>query len=168
MSLPDFTEFEPFNNLRARMGTDQLGFFELFEPALHLTGIERSDLDQQGLSVARADLRSLLDFTLVYKNSRVLIADGRRYHLAQCAELPVSEPLYIGTSLAALGAAGAVCLACLQKLQYQGYDAQKARKEGYSRQVLDNFNLTQFWSEFHKYPISEKRDIRKSLSMSVS
>jgi len=168
MSLPDFSQFVPFNRLRARMGTDQLGFFELFEPALHLTGIERSDLDQQGLSVARSELRSLLDFTLVYKNSRVLIADGRRYHLAECAEMAISESLRIGTSLAALAGASKVCQTCLQKLQYQGYDAQKARKEGYSRQVLDNFNLTQFWSEFHKYPISEKRDLRKSLTRSVS
>ncbi|WP_320825303.1 hypothetical protein [Reinekea sp.] len=168
MSLPDFTEFDPFNSLRARMGTDRLGFFELFEPTLHLTGIERSDLDQQGLSVARSDLRSLLDFTLVYKNSRVLIADGHNYHLAECDAMPLSEPLHIATSLAALAGASRVCQACLQKLQYQGYDAQKARKEGYSRQVLDSFSLTRFWSEFHKYPISEKRDIRKSLTKSVS
>ena len=43
MALPDFTEFEPFNSLRAQMGTDRLGFFELFDPTLHLTGIERSE-----------------------------------------------------------------------------------------------------------------------------
>ena len=168
MSLPDFTEFDPFNSLRARMGTDRLGFFELFDPTLHLTGVERSDLDQQGLWVGQSDLRALLDFTLVYKNSRVLIADGRRYHLAECAELPISESLHIATSLAALAGGSGVCHACLQKLQYQGYDAQKARKEGYSRQVLDGFSLTRFWREFHKYPVSEKRDIRKSLTRSVS
>ena len=73
MALPDFTEFEPFNSLRAQMGTDRLGFFELFDPTLHLTGIERSELAHQGLTLSRREVRCLLDFTLVYKNSRPIV-----------------------------------------------------------------------------------------------
>ncbi len=42
MRLPDFTTFAPFNLLRQQMGTTQLGYFELFDPVLHLTGKERS------------------------------------------------------------------------------------------------------------------------------
>jgi|TARA_B110000503_G_scaffold143548_1_gene245722 hypothetical protein len=167
MSLPDFTEFEPFNSLRAQMGTDRLGFFELFDPTLHLTGIERSELAHQGLTMARREVRSLLDFTLVYKNSRLIVLDGQRYHLAECPDLPRSDIWHISTSLVALGG-GSVCSSCLQKLQYQGYDAQKARKESYSRQVLERFSLDQFWTDFHLYPVSEKRDIRKSLLRSES
>lgn len=166
MALPDFTEFDPFNSLRAQMGTDRLGFFELFDPALHLTGIERSELAQQGLRLARREIKFLLDFTLVYKNSRLIVLDGHRYHPAVCSDLPVGEVWHISTSLIALGGAARVCPACLQKLQYQGYDAQKARKESYSRQVLESFSLDRFWTDFHLYPVSEKRDIRKNLPRS--
>ncbi|MFT4674801.1 MAG: hypothetical protein ACI9PX_000948 [Reinekea sp.] len=168
MSLPDFTEFDPFNSLRAQMGTDRLGFFELFDPAFHLTGIERSELAHGGLTVSRHEVRSLLDFTLVYKNSRLIVLDGQCFHLAECPNLPRSENLHISSSLAPLDGAGSVCSTCLQKLQYQGYDAHKARKESYSREVLDRFSLDQFWTDFHLYPVSEKRDIRKSLTRSES
>ena len=168
MALPDFTEFEPFNSLRAQMGTDRLGFFALFDPTLHLTGIERSELAHQGLTLSRREVRCLLDFTLVYKNSRLIVLEGQRYHLAVWPDLPVSDILHISTSLIAFGGAASVCPACLQTLQYQGYDAQKARKESYSRQVLEDFSLDQFWTSFHLYPVSEKRDIRKRLPMSES
>lgn len=98
MHLPDFTQFAPFNDLRARMGADQLGYFELFDPRLHLTGAERSELARGGRLLAPDQLRVLADRTLAIKNSRVLAYDpdeawyrSRReyptYHLAWCAVL---------------------------------------------------------------------------------
>ncbi|MFM1895209.1 MAG: hypothetical protein RLZZ385_283 [Pseudomonadota bacterium] len=98
MRLPDFTEFHPFNELRRRMGAAELGYFELFDPNVHLTGHERSELERVGLLLTLAKLRVLPDRTLAIKNSRVLLYipdDGwyrqhreyPAYHVAWCARL---------------------------------------------------------------------------------
>lgn len=72
MELTNFLEFEPFNQMRECMGTDQLGQFELFDPDRHLTGEERSVLARHGLLLPRSSLGRLLDYCLCYKNSRWL------------------------------------------------------------------------------------------------
>lgn len=98
MNLPDFTEFSPFNELRNKCGTTELGYFELFDPIRHLTGAERSELERSGYMVAVADVSSLPDRTLNYKNSRVIayVPDANwyrnhreypSYHLARCSAL---------------------------------------------------------------------------------
>lgn len=98
MELEDFTEFTAFNTLRAKMGTDKLGYFELFDPAVHLTGSERSELENGGVLRKLQEIRVLPDKTLALKNSRVLayLPDenwyrSRReyptYHVAACAAL---------------------------------------------------------------------------------
>jgi len=98
MELLDFTEFEAFNALRAKMGTDRLGYFELFDPAQHLTGEERSRLESPGLLMSPAAIKVLPDKTLAVKNSRALAyipsenwfrerREYPAYHVAMCAEL---------------------------------------------------------------------------------
>ena len=102
MNLIDFTEFEPFNSLRERIGTDKLGYFELFDPSIHpsihLTGAERSQLDSPGVLQAVDAIKVLPDSTLALKNSRALAyipneswyrqrREYPSYHLAWCAEL---------------------------------------------------------------------------------
>ena len=98
MELQDFTEFEAFNTLREKMGTDRLGYFELFDPAIHLTGQERSQLESPGLLMNPGAVKVLPDKTLAIKNSRVLVyvpsenwfRDRREYpayHVAMCSEL---------------------------------------------------------------------------------
>lgn len=98
MKLPDFTGFAPFNELRRRIGTEELGFFELFDPAIHLTGSERSELENTGLLLKPSALKVLPDKTLAIKNSRVLayIPDESwyrthreypTYHVAWCSYL---------------------------------------------------------------------------------
>ena len=98
MKLPDFTRFEPFNDLRRRIGTDELGYFELFDPQLHLTGSERSELERVGLLLTLGQVKQLPDRTLSIKNSRVLVYDPDEswyrihreypsYHVAWCARL---------------------------------------------------------------------------------
>lgn len=98
MKLPDFTDFAPFNELRNKIGTRELGYFELFDPVIHLTGSERSELEGSGLLLRSEELRVLPDKTLAIKNSRVLayIPDEawyrtRReyptYHVAWCSSL---------------------------------------------------------------------------------
>lgn len=98
MKLPDFTEFEAFNDLREKIGTQELGFFELFDPSVHLTGCERSVLENPGILLNASELRVLPDKTLAVKNSRVLayIPDETwyrnhreypTYHVAWCSQL---------------------------------------------------------------------------------
>src|SRR5690625_6686807 len=60
VELPDFLEFAEFNRLRERMGAEQLGAFEFFDPRLHLTADERmrseehtSELQSRGHLVCR-------------------------------------------------------------------------------------------------------------------
>jgi hypothetical protein len=164
MQLPDFQDFAPFNLLREKMGATQLGFFELFDPSFHLTGDERSDLDRKGLEISLDRLHHLLDFTLVYKNSRILVEDERCFHFARCEQFPADKSVVrVGTSLRALSKSVTVCQACLQKLHYKGYDSQKARKEAYSRQVFENFSWNDFATAYHLYPVSEKRELRKKI-----
>mgnify|MGYP000288624706 CR=1 FL=1 len=101
MELPDFVEFAPFNKLREKMDTDQLGYFELFDPVIHLTGSERSELENGGVLRKLDELRFLPDNTLAIKNSRVLIYNPDEswyrnhrefptYHVARCASLEAS------------------------------------------------------------------------------
>lgn len=73
MKLPDFLEFEPFNTLRNTMSADNLGDFVFFDPRKNLTGLERIELEHNGLTIKPECLYTASDFTLVYKNSRVLI-----------------------------------------------------------------------------------------------
>lgn len=98
MKLPDFIDFEPFNELREKIGTSALGFFELFDPAVHLTGSERSELHSSGILLRSNQFKVLPDKTLAVKNSRVLayIPDASwyknhreypTYHLAWCSQL---------------------------------------------------------------------------------
>lgn len=98
MKLADFRDFQPFNELREKIGTDELGFFELFDPSIHLTGSERSALESPGMLLTADGLQVLPDKTLAIKNSRVLayIPDETwfrnhreypTYHLAWCSQL---------------------------------------------------------------------------------
>jgi len=98
MELLDFTEFEAFNSLREKMGTEKLGYFELFDPEVHLTGQERSELGNNGMLLKLDELKVLPDKTLSIKNSRVLTytpdenwyrtrREYPTYHLAFCSVL---------------------------------------------------------------------------------
>ncbi|MEX1216273.1 hypothetical protein [Saccharospirillum sp.] len=158
MELYDFLEFAPFNQMRERMGTDQFGQFELFDPSRHLTGEERSVLARQGLPLPRSLLSRLLDYCLCYKNSRVAIIDEGVLHLAQCDRFPDRDQYRAGTSMRAFEATSTVCSSCLQTLNYQGYDEQKARKEYHNRRVLERFSLEAFWSDYVLYPLNRDRE----------
>jgi hypothetical protein len=98
MKLQDFIKFEPFNELRQKVGTTKLGYFELFDPIFHLTGLERSELELNGRLLTLEHVKTLPDKTLAIKNSRVLVyypdenwyRDKREfptYHLAYCSQL---------------------------------------------------------------------------------
>ncbi|MFQ3231669.1 MAG: hypothetical protein ACI9DO_003059, partial [Reinekea sp.] len=119
IELQDFTKFEPFNALREKMQATELGFFEIFNPQFHLTGNERSDLERIGVSLPRALLMHLLDFTLVYKNSRVIVMQDNRFHVAYCSEFPVQTDYLVSTNF--IGSSELrVCEHCLTRLHYKG------------------------------------------------
>lgn len=162
IELPDFVQFEPFNRLRNEMNAVNLGSFELFNPDFHLTGDERSALARKGIGVAKSSLHHLLDFSLVYKNSRVLVIDKKLFHLASCETLPDQAIYLVATSLVGEQSL-TVCPDCLKRLQYKGYDPVKARREAYSRQILDDFRLSEYKSKYPFYPVSEKRELRKQI-----
>lgn len=101
MELPDFTEFAPFNGLREKMEATELGYFELFDPAVHLTGNERSELENGGILRRLDEVKFLPDNTLAIKNSRVLLYNPDEnyyrshrefptYHVARCSRLEQS------------------------------------------------------------------------------
>lgn len=80
------------------MGTPDFGYFELFDPAIHLNGLERSELSSTGKLLTLEELKVLPDKTLAIKNSRVLtyypnedwFRDHREYptyHVANCSQL---------------------------------------------------------------------------------
>lgn len=163
MELVDFLQFEPFNEMRSAMGTDQLGYFELFDPNIHLTGEERSQLDRHGLSLPSHRVGRLLDHTLCYKNTRIVLVGAGCYHLSHCDQLAAAEEVTIATSLQPLNPLASVCNACLQLLGYQGYDEQKGRKEGYNARVRADFSLQEFWREYPPYPIKRGRELVKAL-----
>ncbi len=154
MDLPDFLEFEPFNNLRSKMGTKELGNFEFFDPSLHLTGEERSRLSRQGIEVSKKSVRLLSDHSLAYKNSRVVVLHDNKIHLSNCNTFN-SEKLLIATHSRAVADAS-VCHQCLHALRYKGFDAFKARKAAYSQEVSENFNLEQFFEEYPRYPVDSQ------------
>lgn len=184
MNLIDFTEFEPFNSLRERIGTDKLGYLEVFDPSIHLTGAERSQLDSPGVLQAVDAIKVLPDSTLALKNSRALAyipnenwyrqrREYPSYHLAWCAELESirqehpNEELMLTTRLSddfelmKLRGEGELSMdnhgfvVCKQCLHKLRYkDFDLNRKRGYSQKVLSDFRLQEFYKIYQQYPLS--------------
>jgi len=98
MKLPDFSTFLPFNNLRAKMGADRLGEFDLTLNWEIISMEEVAQLQEEGIDVEAKDIRFLNDGTIAYKNRRVLlyIRDWKldndrnslpRFHIVGCSTL---------------------------------------------------------------------------------
>lgn len=184
MKLPDFLQFAPFNRLREVMGAEKLGAFEFFDPRLHLTAAERKEL-MAGVRLGWAQLRCLHDYTLAYKNSRVLLwieAPGGVevgpgwaapcYHLAFCRSLQAvrraapEQRLAVATALPPPDPwPWRVCPECLQQLQFRGFDAARARHRDYSDRVLEQFDVDDFFREYPVYPITS--DVLRALDSVV-
>lgn len=153
MPLPDFTDFPPLLALRQKMGATELGSYDFFDPARHLTGDERVALAGQGLAVARAALRRLIDHTVGFKNARVLVwgDEGGDYHLSWCSKFPTQTALWVGASKPA---AMRVCSACLDQLQYEGHSSHRSRHQAYYEQVRAEFNVGAFFTRYPHYPVT--------------
>jgi hypothetical protein len=165
MQLPDFTEFEPFRTLRLAMGARKAGHFELFNPEKHLTGRDRSELDQQGRKLPLARLKRFADHTWGLKNTRLVVylEQADDYHLAQCqiTDLwPGHQPVWISTRRTGGLPLGTqpeqqrqVCPHCLQLLGYKGFDLQRNRKIAYSKNLMKTFSREDFFRIYTLYPV---------------
>lgn len=173
MKLPDFLEFEPFNDIRDRMGADVLGDFVFFDPHLNLTGHERLSLEQEGLAIDDEHFRVGADFTLIYKDSRILLmytqpesqetdraesTSQRYYHIASCNEVEalmnegLKESRWKGRTTTSIETCQ-VCTECLQRMQYQHFDNHRHRHRGYSDRVQQDFDLADFFRRYPMYPV---------------
>jgi len=165
MKLPDFTEFEPFKELRLSMRARKSGHFELFNPEKHLSGRERSELDQLGRQLPLQRLRRFADDTWGLKNTRLVVyrEEDQDYHLAQC-EATLSwnsnQSVWVTTrrsGLLPLGSQGEisrqVCAQCLQTLGYKGFDLNRSRKIAYSKNLLKTFSRDDFFKVYKLYPV---------------
>jgi len=153
VKLPDFLEFEPFNQMRESLGTDKLGHFEFFDPNTQLTGDERSELSRLGTSVEGRFVRLLSDHSLGYKNSRVVVIDQDVVHLTQCANFELSDSYEVaipGKILSNLKP----CIQCLHDLRYQGFDLMRERKKAQSDYVLEHFTFDAFFKHKKLYPVN--------------
>lgn len=97
MQLPNFLDDPALNELRAQMGTRELGTFRLSVNAYRFTVRELEQLILEGIEIRYLDeVRALPDGTLCYKDRRVLLY-GREaapdmpvtalspYHFSNCA-----------------------------------------------------------------------------------
>ncbi|OPX55177.1 hypothetical protein SAMN02745127_02290 [Oceanospirillum multiglobuliferum] len=170
MKLPDFAEFEPILALRREMGATRLGHFELFDPHKHLTGEERTKLEQHGVLTQLHSLRLLQDHTLAIKNGRVVVfklahEQGKKqhFHVANCSVLQQcrDDKLIATTSLHSpfpvldyhKRRSLSVCPECLTLLGYRGFSLVRNRRIRYSEQLLKQFQLTDFFKLYTLYPV---------------
>ncbi len=101
MKLPDYTRYEPLNQLRALMGAE-LGQFTPAKNANRLTVEEIDQLARSGIEIPLGQVRTLEDGTLAYKNSRVILyirdvpqyrntgikqTDLPKFHVSDCQKL---------------------------------------------------------------------------------
>lgn len=155
MKLDDVLLSPAFNQLREQMGTDQLGDFRLFDPQKMLNYSERESLDRAELRLPASELRVLKDKTLAYKNSRVWVEHDDTFHLAYCEQM---QGVRHRQKTVRCGSEQPpdeldVCLQCLSLLHYQGVDARRIRRNEFTEQVQERFELTSFKEQFPFYPL---------------
>jgi len=129
MKLPDFTNFDSFNSLRQKMGTTELGYFELFNPVLHLTGNERSELERSGILQSIKSIKVLPDKTLALKNSRVIAYNPNENWFRQHREYPTYHVAFC-SKLEELGATQAETELLVTSRIAEDYDLLKIRASG--------------------------------------
>lgn len=172
MELPDFLEFGPFNLLRQKMGANALGDFVFFDPQRHLTGQELLQLKSDGgIEISVAALRVHEDFTLIYKNARVLVAlsepesqastASKLYHLADCSQVALwrNRLAHLPLRVATREMSGAVCTECLQRLRYEGFDRGRSRHQPYNERVREGFDLQLYYQRYPCYPVAESESV---------
>jgi len=155
MKLLDFTESDVLNQLRASMGADQLGSFELFNPLKHLSWQEKQSLAKEWQTETGTALHASHDQSLYFKNSPVIAKEDRTVHFAYCDEIKkrISQgkmPQVNITTNTSLLNGEKPCEYCLHAMKYEGFDVYRHRHQQYNETVLKSFNLVRYFNE--KYP----------------
>ena len=154
MKLIDFTNEPELNELRHKMGAQDLGRFELFDPKKHLTWQEKKSLAENLVNVSVALLHAQSDKTLAYKNSYILSAIGDEVHFAYCdalknkinkaglnqVDVSLKWDLFKGKS---------VCHYCLHAIGYEGFDVYRHRHQEYNQKILQSFKLEHYLQDKH-------------------
>lgn len=182
MKLPDFNQDEGMLSLRRQMNARRPGHFVLFDAGKHLTGQERSQLENKGVKTSYDSIRILPDQTLAVKNGRVVVffaeesgrlqGDGKltrrrekeHFHVAGCSVLQSrhKEALIATTCLTSpfpvpdaesKRRSLTVCPECLTLLAYKGFSLTRNRKIRYSEILLRNFQLEDFFRTYTLYPV---------------
>lgn len=154
MKLPDFLDDVNLNKLRQKMGADELGDFELFDPQKQLTYSEREGLEAGDFAINAAELRALKDKTLAYKNSRLWLTHDGQYHLAYCSAVQQLRhrqiAVHAGTEH---NQTDDLCVECLALLQYHGVDSRRVRRSEFTEHVQEEFDLAEFKKLYPFYPV---------------
>lgn len=158
MKLIDFKQDKQLDRLRNKMGADDYGHFELFDPKRHLTWQERQTLHNGWVDVSSNVLHAYNDKTLAYKNSYVFAHNDDTAHFAMCDQLRkrISQgrlgSLAVTLDLNLLNDKK-TCEYCLHAVSYEGFDVYRHRHQDYNDRILKNFNLLQYLKDKHKLSI---------------
>ena len=158
MKLKSLHDFPGLTELRERMGANELGEFELFDPQRHITYSEREALNAGELNLQSQQLRILKDKTLAFKNTRVWLTWHEDiltgYHLAACEKVQKHRHMKGELLAGCMEPEGqlAVCVECLQLLKYQGLDARRGRRLD-SETLQREFSLEEFQAQYPFYPL---------------
>lgn len=160
MRIKEFKDFKPFNKLREKMGAENLGNFELFDPQRQITYSERELLELGEFEIESSRLRILKDKTIAFKNTRLWLSwhDHEHFHLAACEQVQKRRHLK-ASFIAGLNQSNnkekekSVCLDCLQLLKYQGLDARRSRRLDLAGSMQKEFKLSEFKQDYPFYPL---------------
>mgnify|MGYP000019045619 CR=1 FL=1 len=156
MVIKPFDDFEPFNQLRKKMGAEKLGSFELFDPQKQITYSERELLELGVFDVASNQLRILKDKTFAFKNARLWLSwpEHENFHLAAC-DLVQKRRHQKANFIAGLHQpkGQSVCLNCLQLLKFDGLDARRSRRLDLAESIQKDFKLSEFKKDYPFYPL---------------
>lgn len=156
MKLKVFDDFAEITLLRKKMGAEQLGEFELFDPQRQITFSERELLESGSLDLSSMRLKILKDKTIAFKNTRLWLSwNGHEfYHLAACDQVQKrrhqKHDFRAGVNNIK---EKTVCLDCLVLLRYEGLDARRSRRIDVLGEVQREFDLLHFKKEYPFYPL---------------
>lgn len=155
MKLIDFKQSDSLDHLRKKMGMEDYGKFELFDPNRHLSWQERQRLSNEWIEVLSSSLHAYNDKTLAYKNSHVFCLHDEQVHFAFCDKIKKNMqqgkmPTVSVTINPEMLHDQGVCQYCLHAVSYQGFDVYRHRHQEYNENILKQFNLLNYISDKYK------------------
>lgn len=155
MKLVDFKQDKTLDDLRNKMGAEEYGKFELFDPSRHLSWQERQKINSDWVEISSSSLHAYGDKTLAYKNSHIFCQTNDQLHFAFCDQIKKQMqngkiPKVNITLKRQLLTGKEVCQYCLHAVAYQGFDVYRHRHKEYNEGILKKFNLMSYLDEKYK------------------